>query len=101
MISRQSRITPGEILQEEFLKPLGISQNQLASSLHISPGRVNDIIHARRSITPDSAARLTIFFGTSPDFWLNLQARHDGKLARRELVPAIAKHVREHAPHAA
>jgi addiction module HigA family antidote len=90
-------IAPGEILLEEFLKPLGISQNALARALHVTLGRVNDIIHGRRSITPDTAARLAVFFGTSPDLWLNLQARHDAKVAVRELVPRIAKQVRQRA----
>ena len=93
--------TPGEILVEEFLKPLRLSQNRLARELRIPPGRVNDIIHARRSITADSAARLAVFFGTSPDFWLNLQARYDAKVAQRDLVPAISKRIAPHGASAA
>jgi addiction module HigA family antidote len=96
MRAKLSPVSPGEILLEEFLKPLGLSQNRLARELGIAAARVNDIVHARRSITADSAARLAVFFGTSPDFWLNLQARYDAKVARRELVPAVAKQITPH-----
>jgi len=101
MPAKLSSITPGEILLEEFLMPLGLSQNRLARELRIPPGRVNDIIHARRSITADSAARLAVFFGTSPDFWLNLQARYDAKVAQRQLVPAYSKRITPHEASAA
>ena len=87
-------ITPGEILLEEFLKPLNLSQNQLARAIDVPPGRVNDIIRGKRSITSDTAARLAVFFNTTPDLWLNLQARYDAKVASRRLIPAIAKRVR-------
>jgi addiction module HigA family antidote len=96
MRTKLNPISPGEILLEEFLKPMGLSQNELARAIHVSPGRVNDIIHSRRSITSDTAARLAIFFGTSPDLWLNLQARYDAKIAQRELMPAMAKRIRQH-----
>ena len=62
---------------------------------------MNDIIHARRSVTADSAARLAVFFGTSPDFWLNLQARYDAKLAQHQFVPAFAKRITPHGASAA
>jgi addiction module HigA family antidote len=94
-------ITPGEILLEEFLKPLGISQNALARGIRVTAARVNDLVHGRRAITPDTAARLSIFFGTTPDFWLNLQARHDAKVAVREIIPSMSKIVRQHHPSAA
>jgi len=101
MPAKLSPVPPGEILLEEFLKPLGLSQNRLARELRIPPGRVNDIIHGRRSVTADSAARLAVFFGTSPDFWLNLQARYDAKLAHHQLVPAFAKRITPHGASAA
>ena len=85
---------PGEILLEEFLKPLQLSQNQLARAIDVPPGRVNDIIRGKRSITPDSAARLAVVFKTTPDLWLNLQARYDAKFASRQLVPSLAKRIR-------
>jgi addiction module HigA family antidote len=87
-------ITPGAILLEEFLKPLAVSQNELARSLAVPPGRVNDIVRGRRSITRDTAARLAIYFRTTPDLWINLQARYDSKIAARKLMPAIARRVR-------
>lgn len=101
MPAKLAPIPPGEVLLEEFLKPLGLSQNQLARALRVPPGRVNDLVHARRSITADSAARLAVFFGTSPDFWLNLQARYDARIAERELIPAMSKRIRQHSPSAA
>lgn len=87
-------ITPGEILAEEFLKPLNLSQNQLARAIDVPPGRVNEIIRGKRSISSDTAARLAVFFKTTPDFWLNLQARYDAKIASKQLVPALAKRIR-------
>ena len=70
-------IHPGEILQEEFLEPLELSQNALAQSLHVSARRINEIVHKKRSITADTALRLSLFFGTSADFWMHLQAKYD------------------------
>jgi antitoxin HigA-1 len=87
-------ITPGEILLEEFMRPLGISQNLLARELHVPPVRVHDIIHGRRAITPDTALRLARHFGVSAEFWLNLQSRYELKLARRTIGPEIEKRVR-------
>jgi addiction module HigA family antidote len=94
-------ILPGEILLDEFLKPLQLSQNQLARAIGVPPGRINDIIRGKRSITSDSAARLAVFFKTTPDLWLNLQARYDAKVASRQLVPAFAKRIRPAARPAA
>ncbi len=87
-------ITPGEVLLEEFLKPLAVSQNKLARALAVPPGRINDIVHGRRSITRDTAARLAVYFRTTPDLWINLQARYDAKIAARKLMPAIARRAR-------
>lgn len=70
-------IHPGEILQEEFLEPLGISQYRLAKDISVPPRRINEIIHGKRSITADTALRLGRFFNMSPQFWLNLQTRFD------------------------
>ena len=78
-------ITPGEILLEEFLKPLGISQRELARVLGIPYQRVNEIVRGKRAITPDTALRLARFFGTTPDVWLNLQRRVDLYRARQRL----------------
>jgi len=70
-------IHPGEILMEEFLEPMGISQYRLAKDISVPPRRINEIVHGKRSITADTALRLGRFFGMSPLFWLNLQTRHD------------------------
>jgi antitoxin HigA-1 len=94
-------IPPGEVLLEEFLKPARISQNQLARAIDVPPGRINEIVHGRRGITRDTAARLAVFFATTPDLWLNLQARYDAKVAARELMPSIARRIRPYAPAAA
>jgi addiction module HigA family antidote len=87
-------ISPGEILLEEFLIPSGISQNELARDIDVPPTRISDIVHGRRGITADTAARLSIYLGTTPDLWLNLQARYDAKTAARRMVPALSKKIR-------
>ena len=68
---------PGEMLLEEFLKPMGLTQRELADSIHVPYLRINEIINGRRGVTPNTALRLSTFFGVSPDFWLNLQLRWD------------------------
>ena len=70
-------IHPGEILMEEFLEPMKISQYRLAKDINVPPRRINEIVHGKRSITADTALRLGRFFGMSPQFWLNLQTRYD------------------------
>ncbi len=82
---------PGEILLEEFLKPAGLSQNKLAMELRVPSHRVNEIVHGRRSITADSALRLARFFGTTPDFWLNLQTIYDLTEARESLKSELTR----------
>ena len=94
MIQTLEPIRPGEILLEEFLVPLGISQNKLARDIAVPVGRVNDIVHARRGITPDTALRLSAYFKTSPEFWMNIQTRYDLKRAKASLGPAIQHRVR-------
>ncbi len=79
-----SPVHPGEILQEDFLKPLNMSQTKLAKELKVSPRRINEIVLGKRSITADTALRLSIFFGTSPDLWLNLQTQYELDLVRIE-----------------
>jgi len=68
---------PGEMLMEEFLKPMGLSQRELADAIHVPYQRINEIINCRRGITPSTSLRLAKYFGTSADFWLNLQSRWD------------------------
>lgn len=75
-------IHPGEILLEEFMGPLNVSINALARELHIPVSRVSKIVNRKRDITPDTALRLARYFGTSPEFWLNLQSRYDLLIAR-------------------
>ncbi|MDY6952106.1 MAG: HigA family addiction module antitoxin [Thermodesulfobacteriota bacterium] len=70
-------IHPGDILMEEFLQPMAISQYRLAKDISVPPRRINEIVHGKRSITADTALRLGRFFGMSPQFWLNLQTRYD------------------------
>jgi len=74
---KMSPIHPGEVLKEEFLTPLGISQYRLAKDISVPPRRINEIVHGQRCITADTALRLGRFFGVSPQFWLNLQAHYD------------------------
>jgi len=78
-------IHPGEILMEEFLEPMGISQYRLAKDISVPPRRINEIIHGKRSITADTALRLGRFFNMSPQFWLNLQTRFDLEVAEDRL----------------
>ena len=88
-------VHPGEILHEEFLKPLGISQNQLGKDLGVSPRRINEIVHGRRSVTADTALRLARYFGNSASFWLGLQMDYDLDVAEDSLASRIKKEVRQ------
>ena len=87
-------IHPGEVLREEFLMPLGMSAHALALELKVPAPRINDIVRERRAVTPDTALRLARYFGTTPEFWLNLQIAYDLKLVRRELGARIDREVR-------
>ena len=84
-------IPPGEVLLEEFMKPLGISQNGLGRDLGVPIGRINEIVNGKRAITIDTAMRLARYFGTSPEVWMNLQVRYDLEVARRELLPQLVE----------
>ena len=87
-------VTPGEMLKEEFLAEYGLSQNQLAKAIGISPNRIAEIIRNRRRITADTALRLSLYFGNSPEFWMNLQTHYDLKMARRTLKPEDARRIK-------
>ena len=87
-------IHPGEILREEFMKPLGISINLLARELRVPVTRVSEIVNERRGITADTALRLSRHFANSPEFWLNLQKLYELEEARRSAGPAIERDVR-------
>jgi addiction module HigA family antidote len=87
-------IHPGEILLEEFLKPLRISQYRLAKDISVPPRRINEIVHGSRAITADTALRLARFFGTSERFWLNLQAHYDLEVEKDRLGDRLERDVR-------
>lgn len=82
-------VHPGEILLEEFLEPLGLSQYQLARSIAVPARRINEIVHGERRVSADTALRLSRFFGTSERFWMNLQARYDLEVEKDRLGPAL------------
>jgi len=88
-------IHPGQILVEEFMKPLAISINRLSRELHVPPNRIHAIVHGTRAITADTALRLGAFFGATPETWLNLQSEYDLRIARRTAGEEIAKTVRK------
>ena len=90
------RVTPGEMVREEFLEEYGHSQNQLPRAIGISPSRIAEIVSDRRRITADTALRLGLYFGNSPEFWLNLQTHYDLKTARRRLSAEAAERIRAH-----
>ena|ERR1044071_8982186 len=87
-------IHPGEILAEEFLKPLGISQYRLANDISVPPRRINEIILGKRSVSPDTALRLSRYFGLSEQFWINLQMRYDLEIEKDKLADRLEKEVR-------
>ncbi len=90
---RLAPIHPGEILLEEFLDPLGVTQYRLAKDISVPPRRINEIVHGKRAITADTALRLARYFGTSERFWLNLQTRFDLELERDRLGGRLEKEV--------
>jgi len=86
-------IHPGEILMEEFLKPLKLSQYRLAKEISVPPRRINEIVHGLRAITPDTALRLSRYFGLSERFWINLQTRYDLEVEKDRLHDRLDKEV--------
>lgn len=86
-------IHPGEILYEDLMKPLGLSRNKLAEELGVDPGRINQIVAGRRGITADTALRLARYFGTTPEFWMNLQARYDLEVAKDKIAAEIEEKI--------
>ncbi len=90
-------IHPGEILLEEFLKTMGLSQNQLAMDIHVPARRINEIVHGKRRITADTALRLGRFFGNSPQFWLSLQMDYDLDVAEDKLQNRLNREVHPYA----
>jgi len=89
-------VHPGEILLEEFLKPMGVSQNRLALDMRVPPRRINEIVHGKRRITADTALRLARYFGMSAQFWLGLQMDYDLDTEEDKLGERLGKEVRQH-----
>jgi len=97
MKKRLHPIHPGEVLWEEFLKPMGISQNRLALNIGVPPRRINEIVLGKRRITADTALRLAKFFGTSAEFWLGLQSQYDLDVTAEELGERLNQEVKAYA----
>ncbi|HWA89292.1 MAG TPA: HigA family addiction module antitoxin [Rhizomicrobium sp.] len=94
---RLKPVHPGEVLRDEFLGPLGISTYALAKAIHVPRSRANDIVLGRRGVSADTAIRLGRYFGTTPEFWVNLQARYDLDVAKRMLRGAVEREIEPHA----
>lgn len=90
---RLPTVTPGEVLLGEFLNPMGISQYRLAKNTKLPQTRIADIVKGRRSITAETALRFARFFGTSPQFWMNLQGEYDLRVAQRKLAKQVEREV--------
>ncbi len=97
MAEKLPPIHPGEILLEEFLIPMGISQYRLAKDINVPPRRINEIVLGKRAITPDTALRMSLFFGLSERFWLNLQTRYDIEVEKDRLEDRLEKEVHVYA----
>ncbi|MFA5873474.1 MAG: HigA family addiction module antitoxin [Anaerolineales bacterium] len=97
MDEKLSPIHPGEVLMEEFLKPLNISQYRLAKDISVPPRRINEIVHGLRGITPDTALRLSRYFGLSERFWINMQTRYDLEVEKDHLQDRLDKEVHVYA----
>ena len=87
-------IHPGEILLEDFMKPMGITARQLAADIDVSPSRISELVNGMRPITADTAVRLGLFFGMNPRFWINLQTEYDIRMVTRTLHDKIAPRIR-------
>jgi addiction module HigA family antidote len=94
MTDKLSPVHPGEVLLEEFIKPMGLSQNRLAIAITVDARRINEIVLGRRAITADTALRLSRFFGNSPQFWMGLQAQYDLDIAQDQLGKRLDREVR-------
>jgi len=92
-ISKLPPIHPGEVLLEEFLKAMSISQYRLSKDISVLPRRINDIVHGKRAVTADTALRLSKYFGTSERFWMNLQTKYDLEIEKDRLGDRLAKEI--------
>lgn len=95
-MAKLPNIHPGEVLLEEFLKPMGISQNRIAREIGVPPRRINEIVQGKRAITADTALRLAQYFGVSPELWMGLQSDYDLEASRRKLGRRL-EHIGRHA----
>jgi addiction module HigA family antidote len=98
-MEKRKPIHPGVILLEEFLKPFGISQYRLAKDINVPPRRINEIVHGTRAITPDTALRLSKYFGLSERFWINLQTRYDIEVEKDKLQDRLQQEVTVFSAH--
>ncbi len=96
-MAKLTNIHPGEVLLEECLVPMGLSQNRIARNMGVPPRRINEIVHGKRSVTADTALRLARYFGTSEEFWMGLQADYDLEEARHKLGNRLKQEVSTHA----
>ena len=96
MSAKLPPIHPGEILLEEFLKPMGISQYRLAKDINVPPRRINEIVHGKRSISADTALRLARYFGLSERFWMNIQSRYELEVEKDKLEGRLEREVLVH-----
>uniref|UniRef100_UPI004055EDF3 HigA family addiction module antitoxin n=1 Tax=Candidatus Electronema sp. TaxID=2698783 RepID=UPI004055EDF3 len=94
MAEKLPPVSPGEVLLEEFLKPMNISQNKLAEDISVPPNRISQIVNGKREITADTALRLGRYFSIEPEFWMNLQARYNMKQARNRIGSNLEKEVK-------
>ena len=97
MATKLPAVHPGEVLLEEFLEPLGLSQYRLAKDISVPPRRINEIVHGKRAVTADTALRLARYFATTPRFWLNLQAQYDLDIEVDRLGDRLDREVAAHA----
>ena len=98
-MKKMKPIHPGVILLEEFLKPFGISQYRLAKDINVPPRRINEIVHGSRAITPDTALRLSKYFGLSERFWINIQTRYDIEIEKDKLQGRLQQEVTVFSAH--
>ena len=94
MTALLDEIHPGEILLEEFMRPMGITGRQMASDIDVSPSRISEIVHGTRPISADTALRLGLFFSMDPRFWINLQSEYDLRMIKRNQQAKIAPRIR-------
>ena len=94
MTKKLDEIHPGEVLLEDFMKPMGISARQLSADIDVSASRISELVHGKRPITADTALRLGLFFGMEPRFWLNLQTEYDMRVTMRESKARIVPRIR-------